>query len=49
LPKDQFTRVHKSYAIAVSKIDRTDSNDIYIQDIPIPIGRTFKNDIKFLL
>jgi DNA-binding LytR/AlgR family response regulator len=49
LPKNQFTRVHKSYAIAVSKIDRTDSNDIYIQDIPIPIGRTFKNDIKFLL
>jgi DNA-binding LytR/AlgR family response regulator len=49
LPKDQFTRVHKSYAIAISKINKSDSNDIYIQNIPIPIGRTFKNNIKFLL
>jgi DNA-binding LytR/AlgR family response regulator len=49
LPTDKFTRVHRSYAIAINKIDRSDTNDIYIREKQIPIGKTFKQSLKFLL
>jgi DNA-binding LytR/AlgR family response regulator len=49
LPQQQFTRVHRSYAIALNKVQRSDANDIYIADKQIPIGKTFKQTLKFLL
>jgi DNA-binding LytR/AlgR family response regulator len=49
LPAEQFTRVHRSYAIAINKIEKADTNDIYIQNTQIPIGKTFKNSLKLLL
>jgi DNA-binding LytR/AlgR family response regulator len=49
LPASQFARVHRSYAVALNKIKKTEANDLYVQGIKIPIGKTFKNNLKFLL
>jgi DNA-binding LytR/AlgR family response regulator len=49
LPPQQFTRVHRSYAIAINKVQRSDSNDVYINNKQIPIGKTFKQTLKLLL
>jgi DNA-binding LytR/AlgR family response regulator len=49
LPPQQFTRVHRSYAIAINKVQRSDSNDVYINNQQIPIGKTFKQSLKLLL
>lgn len=42
LPAKSFTRVHKSYIIALSKIESIERNRIKIGDKIIPIGDTYK-------
>lgn len=42
LPAQQFIRVHKSYAIALNKIDYIEKNRIIIADKYIPIGGTYQ-------
>jgi len=49
LPSSQFTRIHRSYAVALKKVTRIDTNDLYIGEHSLPIGRTFKNQLKELL
>jgi len=46
LPDSNFVRVHKSYIIALDKIDSIRKNRILIGEKQIPIGATFKD--KFL-
>ncbi len=42
LPEQKFFRVHKSYIIAVEKIENIERNRIKISDKLIPISETFK-------
>ena len=44
LPKDRFIQVHRSYIVALSWIDKIEDNQVFINDIRIPIGATYKND-----
>ncbi len=44
LPKNRFVRVHKSYIVAVEKIDSIERNRIFIKDAVIPIGDTYKEN-----
>ncbi|WP_298318009.1 LytTR family DNA-binding domain-containing protein [uncultured Aquimarina sp.] len=51
LPSKKFVRVHKSYIINTSKIERVSANQIYlIHQKAIPLGRAYKSDFikKFL-
>ncbi|WP_299312287.1 response regulator transcription factor [uncultured Aquimarina sp.] len=51
LPSEKFMRVHKSYIINTSKIERVSGNQIYlINQKPIPLGRAYKSNFmkKFL-
>ena len=43
LPADRFIRIHKSYAIAIDKIDAIKKNHVEIGRQDIPIGYTFRN------
>jgi DNA-binding LytR/AlgR family response regulator len=49
LPPQKFTRVHRSYAIALNKVQRSDANEVIINNKQIPIGKTFKQTLKLLL
>jgi two-component system, LytTR family, response regulator len=42
LPASRFCRVHKSYLVALDKIERIEKNRIKINEIHIPIGELFK-------
>lgn len=42
LPPDNFIRVHKSYVVAIDKIDFIERNRIVINDQRLPIGATYK-------
>jgi len=42
LPRDQFVRVHKSYIIALDKIESIERNRIKIGEKRIPISETYK-------
>ena len=49
LPKDTFVRVHRSYIIAVNKIDTYNPDVIEIGKKEIPIGRLFRHDVSRIL
>ncbi len=42
LPERQFIRVHKSYIIALNKIDSIERNRIFIGEAVIPVGETYR-------
>jgi two-component system LytT family response regulator len=49
LPAAQFTRIHRSYAVAVSKVKKVEANDLFVKDIKLPIGKTFRNNLKMMI
>tara|TARA_B100000780_G_C21036315_1_gene415626 strand:+ start:239 stop:940 length:702 start_codon:yes stop_codon:yes gene_type:complete len=46
LPSDNFIRIHRSFSIAIDKIDVIEGNSIKIEDIMYVIGRTYIDDVK---
>jgi DNA-binding LytR/AlgR family response regulator len=42
LPKDQFIRVHKSYIIAIDKVEILEGNQVVIGTQRIPIGASYR-------
>ena len=42
LPKRLFIRVHKSYLVALNKIDSIERSRIYIREAVIPIGDLYR-------
>lgn len=44
LPEDNFIRTHKSYIVAINKIESIERNRIKIGEKLIPVGNTFKDE-----
>ena len=49
LPKEAFIRIHKSYIIAIEKIDCYNADTIEIHKKELPIGRLFKHEVEQVL
>lgn len=49
LPSDEFLRIHRSYIIAINKIDSYNADSIEIAKHELPIGRLFKHDVNRML
>ncbi|MEI7981451.1 MAG: LytTR family DNA-binding domain-containing protein [Bacteroidota bacterium] len=49
LPPKSFPRIHKSFIIALSRIDMIEGNHVKIKDRLIPIGTNFKADFERLI
>jgi DNA-binding LytR/AlgR family response regulator len=49
LPSSQFLRIHKSYIVAISKIESYNSDCIQIARDELPIGRLYKYDVTRML
>lgn len=45
LPADQFVRTHKSYIVSIKAIRYIEGNQLMVDDNPIPIGLTYKDDL----
>lgn len=45
LPKSQFLRIHRSYIIALKKIQTIEGNRLKIAGIDIPIGNVYKHNL----
>ena len=45
LPAEFFLRVHKSYVIALNKIDNTDRDTLIIKGEQIPVGITYRREL----
>jgi DNA-binding LytR/AlgR family response regulator len=46
LPDDEFIRIHRSFIIALSKIDSYTNTDVYIGKSELPIGPLYKHEIN---
>lgn len=49
LPADDFLRIHKSYIVAISKIESYNADNIQIAKHELPIGRLYKYDVGRIL
>ena len=45
LPKEEFLRVHRSYAVSVSKISSKRGKTLFLKEITIPIGSSYKERV----
>lgn len=45
LAKEQFIRIHKSYIVSVKKISAMEGNMVEVDDVKLPIGSTYKDDV----
>jgi DNA-binding LytR/AlgR family response regulator len=49
LPSDNFIRVHKSFIVAINKINSIERNRIIINKQYIPIGETYRDSFLLML
>jgi DNA-binding LytR/AlgR family response regulator len=45
LPSHQFIRIHKSYIIAIEKIEVLEGNQIVIGKVKLPIGASYREEV----
>ncbi len=48
LPADRFIRVHKSYILAIGSITAVRKNSVFIKDLELPIGETYREVMRKL-
>ena len=49
LPSDEFLRIHKSYIVAINKIESYNADTVEIAKHELPIGRLFKHEVNRIL
>ena len=48
LPATQFVRIHKSYIVAIASITAVRKNSIFIKEMELPVGETFRDVLRQL-
>ena len=46
LPPSKFIRVHKSYIVAIESITAIRKTSVFIKDMELPIGETFRDAVE---
>jgi DNA-binding LytR/AlgR family response regulator len=49
LPPHKFIRIHRSYLVAIAEITAVRKNNIFIKEIALPVGETFRETIEKLV
>jgi len=45
LPQGRFIRIHKSYIVAVDKVTASYGNTVELNQVSLPVGRIYKDDV----
>lgn len=45
LPESKFIRIHRSYIVAIDKIDGIEENTLYVNKKILPIGKSFREEL----
>jgi DNA-binding LytR/AlgR family response regulator len=48
LPADRFLRIHKSYIVAIASITAVRKNSIFIKEMELPVGETYREALRQL-
>ena len=46
LPGDRFLRIHKSYIVAISSITAVRKNSLFIGELELPVGETYREALR---
>ena len=49
LPSSKFIRIHKSYIVSVESITAIRKSSVFIKDMELPIGETFRDEVEKLV
>ncbi len=49
LPQNKFVRIHKSWMVAISEITAVRKNSIFIKEMELPVGETFREAVEKLV
>ena len=49
LPSSKFIRIHKSYIVAIESITAIRKTSVFIKEMELPIGETFRDAVEKLL
>ena len=49
LPQEKFVRVHRSYVVAVNKIDKVERNQVTINKAAIPVSEAYNDNLNAAL
>jgi len=49
LPHNKFIRIHKSYLVAIAEITVVRKNSIFIKEMELPVGETFREAVEKLV
>lgn len=49
LPTERFLRIHRSFTIAINKVDSIEGNTVHIEQNRIPIGRKYIDQAKDII
>lgn len=44
LPEENFIKIHKSYIVALNKIEKTDNFEVWINRKDLPLGDTYRTE-----
>lgn len=48
-PARLFKRIHKSYIVNIDKIEKLTSDEVFIQNKPVPVGRMYQDQLDEIL
>jgi DNA-binding LytR/AlgR family response regulator len=49
LPHNKFIRIHKSYLVAIAEISAVRKNSLFVKEMELPVGETFREVIEKLI
>ncbi len=49
LPSSKFLRIHRSYMVAIESISSIRKNSVFIKNMELPVGETFREDVERLM
>ncbi len=49
LPTDKFVRVHRSYLVAINKIDKVERHQVTINNVKIPVSDAYSQNLAAAL
>ena len=49
LPSDKFLRIHRSFLVSASKIDKAERHQVTIQKNTIPLGEAYRHNLQAVL
>lgn len=49
LPQHKFLRIHKSWLVAIAEITAIRKNSIFIKEMELPVGETFRDAVEKLI